>query len=67
MNRDLERKSRIKKIQYNDMLQKKNSYGGMGMDCIISAYDKKLTIEELERIKTHPEYIKAHPEIYKKI
>jgi hypothetical protein len=58
MNRNLELENRIKERKTYDRLQKINSYGGMGMDGI-SVNEKKLRLDELE-------YIRNHPEIFKK-
>lgn len=57
-NRNIELENRIKERQLSDKLKNINSYGGMGMDSI-SVNEKKIRLEELN-------YIKNHPEIYKK-
>lgn len=59
MNRNLELENRIKERENFDRLHKINSYGGMGMDGI-SENEKNLRLDELE-------YIRNHPEIYKKL
>ena len=57
MNRDITIEKRISERNKEDRLYKKNSYGGMGLDS--SEEVKKILYEELD-------YIKKHPEIYKK-
>ena len=58
MTRNYDIEKRISKRKENDIKYKKNSYGGMGLDSISGDY-KKMIYEELD-------YIKKHPEIYKK-
>ena len=57
MNWDYVIEKRITERTKEDSLKKRNSYGGMGLDS--SAIEKKILYEELD-------YIKKHPEIYKK-
>lgn len=58
MNRNIEIEDRIHKRKNSDILHKINSYGGMGMDGLVG--EEKL--KRLEEIN----YMKNHPEIYKK-
>lgn len=56
MIRNLEIEKRIEERKNKDRQLKMNSYGGMGMDSISGDY-KKMILEELD-------YMKSHPEIY---
>jgi hypothetical protein len=58
MNRDYEIEKRISERSKEDRLLKKNSYGGMGMDSVTEE-EKQILYKELD-------YIRKHPEIYKK-
>lgn len=60
MNRDFALEQRIKKRTEYDISHGINSYGGMGMDGL-DGHERQIRLQEIEYIRNHPEVYRRPP------